>query len=161
MAWYLGFCKEHKIPDPCGKEHRYLSLIALYAKALINGLNIQHRTIRAAMVRLYLEAVNELFRKRNMKPPVVFQDSTNITEFVANKLEQWESMPKRREPISLEMTEYLSQSSKDEEEDSFEAAIWDWFVLARYLNMCISQYDHATVHMIEWVITRHRQVNSS
>ena len=64
MAWYLGFCKEHQIPDPWGKEHRYLSLIALYAKALISGLHIQHRMIRAATVRLYMEVVNELFRKQ-------------------------------------------------------------------------------------------------
>ena len=70
-----------------------------------------------------------------METPVDLQDPANITAFVANKLEQWESMPKRREPISPEMTEYLRQLSKDEEEDSFEAAIWDWFVLARYIGM--------------------------
>ena len=60
MAWYLGFCKQHKIDNPCGTDDCYASFRAIYAKALITGQNMVHRTIKAAMARLYLEAVNEL-----------------------------------------------------------------------------------------------------
>ena len=50
----------------------------------------------------------------------------------------------------MEMTEYLRQSSKDDEEDSFEAAIWDWFVLAHYLGMRNSEYGQSTQYQVDY-----------
>ena len=150
MAWYLGFCKQHKIDNPCGLDDCYASFRAIYAKALITGQNMVHRTIKAATARLYLEAVNDLYRWLKLDAPIDFRDSTDLAVFIVANLEEWEAMPKRREPISPEMTEFLRETSQGIDPDSFEAAIWDWFVLSRYIGQRISEFGQTTQDRVDY-----------
>ena len=42
------------------------------------------------------------------------------------------------------MTEYLRLVANNLDEDSCEVAIWDWFMLAHYLGMHISEFGQTT-----------------
>ena len=88
MAWYLGFCKQHTISNPCGLGDCYTLLHVSYAKALITGQNMVHHTIKAATARLHLEAVNDFYRWLKLDLPIDFKDSTDLAVFVVANLEE-------------------------------------------------------------------------
>ena len=69
QAHYLKFCRQHKVPDPCGMEPSYEFLVALYAKTLINGTNINNLELRIKTVSFYLHSVNDLLLARGFKEP--------------------------------------------------------------------------------------------
>ena len=57
---------------------------------------------------------------------------------VLQEQKRWEDMPKRREPVTQEMIEYMWESCKNLPIDSQEYAMFDWNVLGRYYGFRIS-----------------------
>ena len=53
-------------------------------------------------------------------------------------------MPSRREPISVEMTDYLEQRASEANQDSITAVVWDWYALSRYTGFRIAEFGQQT-----------------
>ena len=125
QAFYLHFCKEMSLPDPCGSGQQFEFMLACFVQTLIGGNNITNATIRAKTVKGYLEAVSELFELRNFESPYQPHRPENMPAFMISLLEKWENMPSRREPISAEMTDYLERRANEADPDSITAVVWD------------------------------------
>lgn len=66
------------VMDPVGSNHSYKELVGCYLQDVICGVNYHNQsTVRSQTARGYAEAVNELFRLRDMPLPYVAEDKLN------------------------------------------------------------------------------------
>ena len=116
-------------------------IMACYAVSLTSNETIFCRIVKASTVNLYLSDTAKLAIFKNLPDPtknVLNQKSSYISN-VVNEHQRWEYMPNRREPLTFSMVDRGFSSSygsiADTPNDSLEAALTDWFILAMQTGM--------------------------
>ena len=112
----------------------------MYTKSLIDGNNIFGIEMRAATIRGYLDAVNDLFRAKDCTLPIDFdQLKTNPSAIFYDQIKTWEEEPNRRTHMTPEfLHELLTRANAEQDQDSFIPVVRDWTAMARYaaFRMC-------------------------
>ena len=125
QAHYLKFCRQHKVPDPCGTGPSYEFLVALYAKTLINGTNIYNSDLMAKTVSFYLHAVNDLFVARGFKEPFAPGELGNKPAAILKNYEAIQGLLRKRNPLTTQMISSMHDYAQVNDRVSFESAIFD------------------------------------
>ncbi len=139
QAVYIEFCKSKSIPDPCGSQAGYERIIACF----IEQLMMDHNS-RSATVRGYVEAINILFRLRNLDIPADLSDRTNMCFKIIHAREREENIAKQWSPITCEMFAVLLELAKKSPVDSIEAVVADWFTFIRITGLRCAEYAQQT-----------------
>ena len=114
QAHYIEWCTSISIKDPVGLEDGWKTLVAIYIKCVMTGVNyLNKETVRSATCRGYAISVGQLFSLRNCPNPVDFDDETNWTRTLVNNLEREENVACQRNPLSDRIhAEIINMASK-------------------------------------------------
>ena len=84
-------------------------IMACYTAHLATGETLMCKCIKSSTILRYLSAAAELSIPAKMMNPcldIMGNLSNNIKDII-NELKRWESMPKRKEPVTKEMISYV------------------------------------------------------
>ncbi len=99
---------------------------------------------RSATVRVYVKAINTLFRLRHFYNPADLSDRTNMCYKIILAREREENIARQRSPITREMFAALLNLAKKSPVDSVKAVIADWFILIRITGLHCAEYAQKT-----------------
>ena len=88
--------------------------MACYTAHLATGETLLCKSIKSNTIIRYLSAAAELSIPAKMLNPcldIMGQLSSHIKDII-NELKRWESIPKRREPVTKKMIEYIVNKGK-------------------------------------------------
>lgn len=139
---YLRFCKLKLLggEDPCGTGIDYEKLLACYTTYLVDGNNIKNLELRAETVKLYLSAVNALFKARGFPPPVNFKDPHNRPAQLYRNCKKWQKLPARRHPLTPQMFSIMFTLAAKGGPDSFAASLLDWALVGRGMGQRCAEF---------------------
>ena len=101
------------------------------------GKNIKHMSIKATTAQLYMRAAAVLFPvdpRRN-----IFGNVDPIFAKIWAEAKRWESMPNRREPLTVPMILTLIEFTQKNPDSRFTAII-DWFIVGLSAGLRLSEY---------------------
>ena len=146
---FIKWCLKMGLTDPT-LEHLDIPqknfIMACYAVSLTSNETIFCRVIKASTVNLYLTDAAKLAIFKNLPDPLknVLNQKSNYITNVVNEHRWWETMPNRREPLTFSMvdTGFLTAygSTANKFNDSLDAALTDWFILAMQAGMRKSEW---------------------
>ena len=103
-------------------------IFACYTIYLATGHTFYSRRIQTDTIKRYLKAAHCPTRRnptstfsRLVFPPLV-QD-------ILTEHSRWESIPNRREPVTMEMVRFWQKRASTAHQDSFDDAFFDWMVI--------------------------------
>jgi len=101
---------------------------ACYTYFLTTGNTIKKLQISSTTIKNYLQAANickrpnPLYNTIKLSYPPLVQD-------ILDEYHRWESVPNRREPITMTMLEFFYNIAQRSPPHSFEAALFDWLLI--------------------------------
>ena len=113
--------------------------MACYAVSLTSNENVFCKTIKTSTVNLYLSDTAKLAIFKNLPVPtknLLNQKSSYIIN-VTNEHKQWESMPNKRETLTLSTVDFGLKNTlaNSPEHNTLEAALTDWFIIGMQSGM--------------------------
>jgi hypothetical protein len=155
VALVIKWMKDKAFNDPCMQAEENLTnedkdnVVAMFVMALIQGETLASKMIRPGTMRGYLAAFLRLFHLRKITDPtkdVVVSNAWKAVEL----FEKWQKLPKRREPLSDSMCEFLIDLGlADPNQDGLDAVIADWLIIGRYLAFRLSEFAQDTQSRVE------------
>ena len=155
IALVIKWMKDKSFNEPCMQEEINLTnedkdnVLAMFVMALIQGETLESKMIRPGTMRGYLAAFLRLFHLRKITDPtkdVVVSNAWKAVEL----FEKWQKLPKRREPLSDSMCEFLIDLGlADPNQDGLDAVIADWLIIGRYLAFRLSEFAQDTQSRVE------------
>ena len=131
---------------------QFKPLAAMYTKSLIAGNNLRGIELRAATLKEYLEAVNDLFVQKKCPLPIDLNNPKACP--AANFYEQiktWETEPNRRTHMTPEfLQQLLTLADKIDDKDTFVPVLVDWTIMARYGGFRFCEVGQKTQTRIEY-----------
>jgi hypothetical protein len=131
IALVIKWMKDKAVNDPCMQEEINLTnedkdnVLAMFVVALIQGETLASKIIQPGTMRDYLAAFLRLFHLRKITDPtkdVIVSNAWKAVEI----FEKWQKLPKRREPLSDSMCEFLIDLSlADPNQDGLDDVIAD------------------------------------
>ena len=121
--------------------------MACYAAHLAMGGTLLCKSIRSATIRKYLSAAAKYFTNNRRPDPSHSANGQQYSLLRSILLEQerWESMPRRREPLTWPMVDHLrSLPSCKCDWDGLDAAMADWCVLGMFGGFRLSEWAQPT-----------------
>jgi len=117
-------------------------VMALHALFLVQGNTLLATSIKSDTVKRYLQAAAYLSTLANQTDPRldIYGKNAAPVQKVLQEQKRWEEMPKRREPVTVEMINHMWESCKNLPMDSLEYALFDWNVLGRYYGFRLSEW---------------------
>ena len=109
-------------------------IMACYTAHLATGETLLCKSIKSSTITRYLSAAAELSIPAKMLNPcldIMGQLSSHIKDII-NELKRWESIPKRREPVTKKMIEYIVNKGKSlnqENQHNIYTVLGDWLIL--------------------------------
>jgi hypothetical protein len=75
--------------------------VAIYTKYLQSGIKYYNKNnLWSAMLRGYTTAYNTLFKLRNYRPSINFNDKNNMAGVIINNIIKEENIAKQRDPLN-------------------------------------------------------------
>lgn len=159
MRFYVDdFCEKHGIPDPCllniATYQEACLIFAMYAVYLALGHTLHCKTIKSGTITNYLRAAasHVTQARRRMPNPsnkLQWQDpridmttgkiDKQITA-VVDEVKRWESMPERREPLTVDMILYQKLQCRADAPHSEDAVMYDWEVFGIYAGNRLTEW---------------------
>ena len=137
--------KDKAFNDPCMQAEVNLmnedkdNVVAMFVMALIQGETLASKMIRPGTMRGYFAAFLRLFHLRKITDPTKDVVANNAWKAV-ELFEKWQKLPKRREPLSDSICEFLIDLGlADPNQDGLDAVIADWLIIGRYLAFRLYQ----------------------
>ena len=131
--------------DPCTRGPAMNSLIVSYCKLCIDGTNIKNKDdIRADTVSGYMREVNELFKKRELPPPIDFRDRKHLVNVLIANLKAEEDVANQRSPFTPQMVAEFIKRGKAADHDSLEACALDVIISGREMGLRASEVTTTT-----------------
>ncbi len=153
QAHYIKWDKVFGIPDPCGYYDGFIRIVAIYIKYVQCGVNYNNKQVLwSVMVRVYAEAVNNLFKLRSFSPPADLSDPNNMTAILLNNMLREEDIARQRAPLDLdnEIFAKLHQTAIASKcEDSVSDLLFDVVALGCYIGLCLSKYAQTTQDKVD------------
>ena len=109
-------------------------IMACYTAYLATGETLMCKCIKSSTILRYLSAAAELSIPAKMMNPcldIMGNFSSSIKDII-NELKRWESMPRRKEPVTKEMISYVVNKGKNLKginPNNIYAALADWLIL--------------------------------
>ena len=92
----------------------------------------------ATKIRFYLLAVNDMFVMKGFQPPFDPFSPAKKTAVLLKNYENLEVIPNKLNPLKMEIIAEMSDYSEVSEKLSFQFAIFDWFILRKYIGQRLS-----------------------
>ena len=101
--------------------------MASYATFLFTGQTLLCKSILSATVKQYLKAVADLFVQQDLFNPLLTKRGckSQLVQAVTHEAKRWESVPNRREPLTIPMGQSLVDQAASSSPDSAASAISD------------------------------------
>ncbi len=130
-----------KVPDPCGHQQRYQSIVAIYIKYLMTGVNFRNKDfLRLATRRGYVSSINLLFKLQDMKPPINMAKPNSVLGIFINNLVKEEDIARQRSPLdSAIFAKLLRKLNVSCSLDSEQHTLFDLVILSCYIGPCVSK----------------------
>ena len=138
--------------ETMSQEQRVWQL-AIYASHLATGFTLWSRSVKSNTIQKYIRDVAKFIgphsgvdpRKldptdRRVAPPI---------QAVIDEVARWETVPNRREPLTLEMVATLRQHASTSDPDSLHSACLNWFVCGLHAGFRMSEWGQSTQTDIE------------
>ena len=107
-------------------------IMACYVAHLASGQTLLCRSIKTCTIRKYLKAASDLsipFQMMNPTVDIQAKESKFIKD-IMHEAHRWESMPKRREPITKDMVSFIrTKGSSLSLQDNIYTVMSDWLTL--------------------------------
>ena len=127
---FVEFIEEFKLGKNVALKGFSLStrntIMACYTAHLATGHTLLCKSIRSGTISRYLNAAAELSTHAKMMNPCldIMGNVSKEIKDILNELKRWESMPKRREPMTKEMILYVINKGEKKESTSQTIYIW-------------------------------------
>ncbi len=122
QSHYIEWTMLMGIPDLCGPHEGYKRIVAIYTKYLQSGINYYNKNnLRSATLHGYAIAVNTLFKLRNYRQPIDFNDKNNMAGVIISIIIKEENIAKQCAPLDSTIfakIQQLSQKSNNLDSDS-------------------------------------------
>ena len=139
------------IPDAIGNDPRYQLMAACYLKDVMSGNNYYGRPeVRSDTIRGYAEAVNVLFERQFIPPPIQFSDPANPGAILITNLAAEEVIAKQRAPLNNAIMNALLVMADNTHRNSPENAVANIFAIGRYLGFRVSEYAQTTQNKVDY-----------
>lgn len=140
-AHWIAWCLANGVTHPVGSEPAYVTLLGMYLHGVRLGNNYHNRqNIRSATLRGYAEAVNELFRLRDMPLPYDPSNKRNDSTVAIANLADEETIANQREPLTEPMAAEAIRIGQQAHEDSVDNLTANIICLARFVGPRLSEY---------------------
>jgi hypothetical protein len=146
QAHYIKWAKIFGIPDPCGYYEDFIRIVAIYIKYVQCGINYNNKQILcSAMVQVYAEAVNNLFKLRSFSPPADLSDPNNMMAILLNNMLREEDIVRQHAPLNNKKIAELHQTATASKcKDSVSDLLFNAVALGCYIGPCLSEYAQTT-----------------
>ena len=116
--------------------------MALYALHLAQGNTVLSITIKSGTMEGYLRAAATLSTNARLMDPRlnIYGKTADPIKKVLREQKRWEDMPHRRNPVTTPMILHMCAVAKNADQDSAQAAIYDWNVLGRVYGFRCSEW---------------------
>ena len=117
-------------------------VLALFALDLSHGNTLLATSIKSTTISRYLQAAALVFERHKLMDPrkTVQGTLSPAISRVLNEIKRWESMPHRKEPVTVPMVLLLAKGAACAEPDSFASAFYDWTVLGLHYGFRCSEW---------------------
>ena len=110
------------------------TIMACYTAHLATGHTLLCKSIKSSTISRYLSAAAELSIPAKMMNPCldIMGNVSKEIKDILNELKRWESMPKRREPMTKEMISYIidkGEKLKSTNPDNIYTVLSDWLIV--------------------------------
>jgi hypothetical protein len=144
QANYLNWCQIKKIPDACGNEYGYESILACFIENLIINCHSYSATVFG-----YVQAINKLFELRNFPIPADLSDKSNMLSKIIQACEREENIARQQSPLTKEMYVEMAKRAEAFSQDSVHSILFDFFNLIRVGGFRFSEYAQKTQTKID------------
>ncbi len=101
------------IPNPCGPHKCYQRSVAIYTKYLQSGINYYNKNnLRSATLCRYATAVNTLFKLREYRLLIDFNDKNNMAGVTINNIIKEDNIAKQCAPLDITFFTNIQQSAQ-------------------------------------------------
>lgn len=107
-------------------ERDYIA--ACYTYHLTSGHTLKNLKISSTTIKHYLQAAN-ICRRPNPIYNTIKLSYPPLLQDVLDEYHRWESIPNRREPITMTMLEFFYSIAQQSPPHSFEASLFDWLLI--------------------------------
>ena len=116
-------------------------MLALYAADLANNNTILCRAIKSNTIKQYLRAAASFsIAAQRLDPQLdIYGKRSFWINKVLQEVKRWESMPDRREPVTVEMIEYML-THKTSDVDGLYNALTDWNIVGQYVGQRLGEW---------------------
>ncbi len=148
---YIEWTRIMEIPDPCGPRKGYQMIVAIYTKYLQSGINYYNKNnLWSAMLCGYATAVNTLFKLRNYKPPIDFNDKNNMAGVIINNIIKKENIAKQCAPLDSIIFAKIQQPAQNSNNLNSDRSLFaDIVTLAQYIGPRVSKYAQTTQSKVD------------
>ena len=132
--------------------------LAAYAIYVGTGHSLWCRTVKSATIATYLRNIALLVKKfRPIDPRYAAPTDRSLAPVIKHYLDalkKWESIPDRREPMTLEMIDECRTAAVGTPSSSIEHALVDFYITGIFAGYCISEWSQGSKS--NWHIGTHR-----